>query len=97
MARAVTRRQRIRRQDNKQKKSQLPLTIHNYIIFVTGIMVLVLGYISLSIGPVDSFWSLTVAPILLVTGYLIIIPLSFLYQSKSKKQPPHEPGKSANE
>ena len=61
----------------------LPFTGHNYYIFAAGIVVLILGYIFLSIEPADSFWSLKLAPIVLIIGYLILIPASFLYQHAS--------------
>jgi hypothetical protein len=43
-------------------------------------------------GPADSFWSLTLAPILLVLSYCIIIPISILYRRKAQKEdkPPVE-------
>ena len=82
MAQAARKKKRTGRQARVSGKNPLPFTSHNYILFFAGIAVLIFGYISMSIGPVDSFWSLTLAPILLVIGYLIIIPLSFLYQHK---------------
>lgn len=87
MARAVKRRPRPRQKQKevKREKSRLPFTIHNYVIFAIGIVVLLFGYIFLSIGPIDSFWSLTLAPIILFIGYVVIIPLSFLYQHKSRR------------
>ncbi|MBL7074128.1 hypothetical protein ISS37_02660 [candidate division KSB1 bacterium] len=54
----------------------------NYLFFLGGVGVLILGFIFLSIGPWDSFWSLTLAPILLIIGYIILIPLSILYKKK---------------
>lgn len=89
MARAARRRLRSRRSEKSKTKSQLPFTTHNYFIFGFGIVVLVFGYIFMSIGPVDSFWSLTLAPIVLVIGYVVIIPLSFLYHHKAIKQQNH--------
>ena len=69
----------------KKKKSFFPLTIENYQIFGIGILIIILGYISLSKGPVDSFWSLTLAPILLVIGYCVIIPIAILYKKKRRE------------
>lgn len=89
MARASRRRHRSRRPEKNRTKSQLPFTSHNYFIFGIGIIVLVFGYIFMSIGPVDSFWSLTLAPIVLVVGYVVIIPFSFLYHHKAIRQKVH--------
>ncbi len=57
----------------------------NILLFLTGLVVIILGYIFLSIGTFDSFSSLTIAPILLVLGYLVIIPLSIILKDPAKK------------
>ncbi len=54
----------------------------NYLIFLVGIMVIAMGYILMATGERDSFQSLTISPIMLVTGYLVLIPLSILYRTK---------------
>lgn len=78
-------------QDNKKNKGSkykkvhfLPYTKENYYLFITGIIFIVLGYVALSKGPWNNFWSLTVAPILLVLGYCVIIPVALLYQKKKR-------------
>ena len=91
MTRAAKRKQRPGRQVSKSAKTSLPFTKHNYILFIAGIAILLIGYIVMSIGPVDSFASLTLSPILLVIGYLVLIPLSFLYQHKSIKSTADQP------
>ena len=69
-------------QKTKKKKFIFPLTTENYQLFGIGILVIILGYISLSKGPADSFWSLTLAPIILVIGYCVVIPVAILYKKK---------------
>ncbi|MGH7495345.1 MAG: hypothetical protein ACREOO_23545 [bacterium] len=64
------------------KVEGLPFTSLNYQIFALGIVVIILGYIALAQPPAGSFMSLTVAPIMLVTGYCVIIPIAILYQKK---------------
>ncbi|MCK4396624.1 MAG: hypothetical protein E3J41_02765 [Candidatus Cloacimonadota bacterium] len=44
----------------------------NYSLFAAGIISIIIGYIFLSKG------SITVAPILLVLGYVILIPTSII-------------------
>jgi hypothetical protein len=61
---------------------QLPFTKSNYQLFGVGILIVIVGYVALAQGPADSFWSLTLAPILLVIGYCVVIPFSILYQKK---------------
>ncbi|MDH3891937.1 MAG: DUF2723 domain-containing protein [candidate division Zixibacteria bacterium] len=48
---------------------------HPSLSFYLGLIVVVLGFISLRMPPVDSFWSMTLAPLLLVLGYLVLLPL----------------------
>tara|TARA_A100001011_G_C13980445_1_gene703037 strand:- start:60 stop:287 length:228 start_codon:yes stop_codon:yes gene_type:complete len=54
----------------------------NYIIFFIGILFIVFGYIVMATGTVNSFQSLTLAPIMLFIGYIIIIPTSLIYRGK---------------
>ena len=74
--------QKIRHRDRKKTKASIPFSKENYLIFSIGILVIILGYIFLAQGPADSFWSLTLAPILLVLSYCIIIPISILYRKR---------------
>lgn len=67
----------------KKRVGQISFHRENYIIFLIGMLTLILGYIFLAQGPADSFWSLTLAPILLVLGYCVIIPIAILYRKKS--------------
>jgi hypothetical protein len=55
-----------------KEKTVLPFTKKNYILFAIGIFVIVIGYITLGYG------SITLAPILLVLGYCVIIPIAII-------------------
>ena len=59
---------------------QFPFTRRNWAIFVLGIAVIAFGYFLLSVPPADGFWSLTAAPLLLVTGYCVLLPIAILYE-----------------
>lgn len=63
--------------------SNIPFTSKNLKIFIAGLLVIGLGYVLLSIPPADGFLSLTMAPILLVLGYCVIIPVSLLLKDTS--------------
>lgn len=54
----------------------------NYIIFVIGIIILLIGYFLMATGSVNSFQSLSLSPVLLIIGYLILIPAALLYRKK---------------
>ena len=58
--------------------ANVPFTRRNLKVFVVGLLVIGLGYVLLSIPPADGFLSLTLAPILLVLGYCVVIPVSLL-------------------
>ena len=57
----------------------------NIIIFFIAILTIMLGYYFTSIGPFDSTSSLTIGPVILVIGYVILIPLSILWNKIEKK------------
>ena len=52
----------------------------NYIIFFIGVLFIIFGYIIMATGTVNSFQSLTLAPIMLFLGYIILIPASLIYR-----------------
>lgn len=56
----------------------------NYLLLLVSILIVVLGYICLAIKPVDGTLTMVVAPILLVAGYCVLLPISlFLRPSKN--------------
>ena len=57
-------------------------TKKNYIFFVCGVIMIILGYIIMATGETNSFQSLSLAPIILTIGYLVLIPASLLYREK---------------
>ena len=52
----------------------------NYIISSLGLATLIISYILMASGSVNSFQSLVISPILLILGYLVVIPLALLYK-----------------
>ena len=79
MARKVYRKRSIR-----AAREGLSLDATNLRILAAGLVVIGVGYFLLSRGPYDSFWSLTLAPIGLLSGYLIVIPYGILRQGKKR-------------
>jgi hypothetical protein len=66
-------RRRQRRQAAREAQGvEIPFGRTNYIIFAVAAVVILAGYIALSRG------SITLAPILLLTGYLVLIPWGIL-------------------
>ena len=59
-------------------------TKKNYILFILGIIFIISGYIIMALGETYSFQSLTLAPVILTIGYLVLIPSALIYKDKSK-------------
>jgi hypothetical protein len=62
------------------KAENLPLGKRNFMIIGLGILVIAAGYLAMSEGSVEGFLPITLAPILLVIGYCVVIPLGILYR-----------------
>ncbi len=81
------------KQDLKEKSGKkkirreelLSLESINYKIILAGVLVIVIGYFALSAQPWDGFLPLTLAPILLVVGYCVIIPFGIIYRKKKSE------------
>ena len=60
---------------NKQTVKFLwPYKRKNYLLFGVGVFVIIVGYLTMYLGVVDSFQSLVLSPLLLLIGYLVLIP-----------------------
>lgn len=71
------------KKDKKEDKSRFewPFGMKNYVFFGLGLAVIIVGYITLAAG------SITLAPVLLVLGYCVLIPVSILIRDKKKAIP----------
>lgn len=95
---------RIKKRTIKQTKktSVSPFNIYwdkkNYYLLALGLIVTIVGFYFMTIGPWDSFSSLVISPILLFIAYVIIFPLSIFLRKKSDKEQAqdteNDPGKS---
>ena len=70
----------------EQKREWFPFGPNNRKWFGIAIAVIIVGYIFLSIGPHDSFWSLTLAPIFLGAGYFVLIPIAILVRNEPREK-----------
>jgi len=70
----------VRKNATRPKANTFAFTRKNYLTFLAGLVVIILGFIALRMG------SITLAPLLLVTGYCVIIPIGILLRPKAKKQ-----------
>ena len=56
----------------------------NYFLFIVGIIFIIIGYFIMALGETYSFQSLSLSPVILTIGYLILIPSALLYKDKEK-------------
>jgi hypothetical protein len=63
---------------------KLYLTIWNYLLFAGGLILLITGYYLMTIGPHDSFWSLTLSPIIIMFSLVIVFPMAILINFKKR-------------
>lgn len=70
----------------KHRKDQshlhFAMTSKNYMIIGFGIALIILGYFFMSENSVDGFLPTTVAPVLLIIGYCVIVPFGILYKDR---------------
>jgi hypothetical protein len=71
--------------ERHKEKSVLPFSRKNYVLFAIGIFVIIIGYVTLGYG------SITLAPILLVLGYCVIIPIAIIINGEKERS--KEPAK----
>jgi hypothetical protein len=64
----------------------LPFTKTNYQILGAGILCIILGYVALGQDPWDGTMPLVVAPLLLVLGYCILIPIGILFRKNTSSE-----------
>jgi hypothetical protein len=64
------------------RETALPLDRQNFIILGIGVLVILAGYAAMLEGAVEGFLPLVVAPILLVIGYCVIVPVGILYRKR---------------
>jgi hypothetical protein len=57
----------------------------NYFTLLAGLVVIAIGYVALRLG------SITLAPLLLVLGYCVIIPVGILLRPRKQKEQPRQP------
>jgi FtsH-binding integral membrane protein len=72
-----------------KKTSVSPFNIYwekkNYYLLALGLLVTIIGFYIMTIGPWDSFSSLVISPILLFIAYVIIFPLSIFFRKRKEK------------
>lgn len=57
----------------------------NLYLLSIGLITIVIGYILMAQPPVDGFLSRTLAPVVLVIAYLVIIPVAIFIRDKKKE------------
>lgn len=71
---------------NQKKIQGLVVGQRNISLFLIGLISIVIGFILMAQPPVNGFLSKTLAPIILVIAYLIIIPFAIFIKDKNTKK-----------
>ena len=58
----------------------------NYLVFTIGLISILFGYLIMAAGEVNSFQSLTLAPLMLFFGYIFFIPAALIYRAKENNK-----------
>ena len=58
------------------------LSKRNILLVVLSIATILIGYVCLASGTADGPLSLKIAPVLLVIGYCVLVPIAFLLKAK---------------
>ena len=73
-----------------KKTSVSPFNIYwdkkNYYLLALGLVVTIIGFYFMTIGPWNSFSSLVISPIILFIAYVIIFPLSIFLRIKKENE-----------
>ena len=54
----------------------------NYILFGTGLLLLIIGFYVISLGNWDSTTSISIAPVILFIAYVIVFPMAIFLRTK---------------
>ena len=66
--------------NNNNDKGLWPFNKINYLIFGIGVLLIIIGYLLMGYGAVNSILSIKVAPFFLFIGYIVFIPIAILYR-----------------
>lgn len=86
---AKTKQQNLANLKSKKQKADhlhIALTTKNYMIIGIGLAIIIVGYILMAPNSVDGFLPTIVAPIFLVIGYCVVIPIGILYNDTTERE-----------
>lgn len=84
MAKIQPRKKQVRKQNFLATQAELPKKT-NYLIILIGIAVIIVGYLVMQAGDDISPLSVTVAPVILIIGYCVIVPFGIFYSGKREE------------
>ncbi|MEI8135523.1 MAG: hypothetical protein WCH46_10710 [bacterium] len=74
----------------------MPFESKNITFILIGIAIVTLGYVVMGMSETMGFMALNVSPIMLLLGYLVVIPMGIMYGAKRKKSEPMTEESSAS-
>ena len=58
----------------------------NYIVLTLGVGMIIVGFIALATRPVEGFWTMKFAPVVLTLAYCVVIPVAIILKPKAKEK-----------
>jgi hypothetical protein len=55
------------------------------VLYIAGLVIIVIGYLLMSVGPWDNPISRSLAPVVLLVAYIVVIPLAILWKGSKAK------------
>ena len=73
---------KVKKNPDTHEEVKWPFGMKNYLLFAVAMVVIIIGFITLGQG------SMTLAPVLLILGYCVLIPVSLIVRDKKVKESP---------
>ncbi len=78
MAKEITKTKKVADENISKEDVRAPFSLLNYIVFGGGLLDIIIGWLLLRGGHI------TIAPVMLILGYCVIIPLAIILRTGSK-------------
>ena len=75
----------VKKQDSSSSDTMI-IGRKNTFLFLIGLLSIIIAFILMAQPPVDGFLSRTLAPVILVIAYLVIIPIAIFIRDKKVDQ-----------
>ena len=75
---------KVKKSAEVHQEDKWPFGMKNYILFAVAMVVIIIGFVTLGQG------SMTLAPVLLILGYCVLVPAALIVRDKKVVEKPAE-------